>query len=188
MKFSVKKLKRILMPAAAVCTACLMMGVEECDPEQSSTVLDDLLQVETEPVKAAISVHEIVKYPRADETEQTVPSYFGAEVTVRRLPLLYYKEILSATPIPRTGEDGFFDLRLKFTSRGRKMWIGLSVANRHKQLAFLIDGMYYRSFRPRLIYDEATDEVIIDGPFDQATAKELEVNTPLNYKKGQRKK
>ena len=185
MKFHLKK---FLMPAAAICTACLLMGVEDCDPDQPTSVIDDLLQVETEPPKAAISIHEIVKYPRADETEQVVPSYFGAEVTIRRLPLLYYKEILSATPIPRTGEDGFFDIRIKLTGRGRKMWIGLSVPNRSKQLALLIDGMYYRSFRPRLIYDESSDEVIIDGPFDQATAKELEVNTPLNYKKGQRKK
>lgn len=173
----------MLMPAAAVCTAVLMMGVEECDPDKMDSQIETLLQTETEPPKGAISIHEIVKYPHADETEQKIPSYFGADITIRRLPLLFYKEIESVTMVPRTNDPEFFDLRLKLSGRGRKMWIGLSVPNQRNQLAFVIDGMYYRSFRPRIIYDDTTDVVTIDGPFDRATAMELQANGEKNHKK-----
>ena len=175
--------KRMIMPAAAVCAAILCMGTEKCDPEEANDKLDELLQVETEPPKGAISIHEIVKYPRADETEQKIPSYFGGDVTIRRLPLLFYKEVESITAIQRASEPGFYDLKLKMTSRGRKMWIGLSVPNQRTPLAFVVDGMYYRSFKPRMIYDDTTDEVIVDGPFDQATALEIQNNSSKNHRK-----
>lgn len=175
--------KKAVMPVAAVCTAVLVMGVEQCDPEEMDEKMNEMLQVETEPPKGAVSIHEIVKYPRADETEQKIPSYFGTDVTIRRLPLLFYKEIEAATAIPRTGDPNFYDLKLKLTSRGRKMWIGLSVPNQRTPLAFVIDGMYYRSFKPRMIYDDSSDEVIVDGPFDQATALEIQNNAAKNYRK-----
>lgn len=175
--------KKAFMPIAALCVAVLAMGVEKCDPDEMSDKMDELMQVETEPPKGAVSIHEIIKYPRADETEQKIPSYFGSDVTIRRLPLLFYKEIESITAVPRTSEPGFYDLKLKLTIRGRKMWIGLSVPNQRTPLAFVIDGMYYRSFKPRMIYDDTTDEVIVDGPFDQATALEIQNNSGKNYRK-----
>ena len=104
-------------------------------------------------------------------------------MTINRLPLLFSKEIMSITAIPRVSDPDFYDLRVKLTSRGRKMWIGLSVPNQKTNLAFVIDGMYYRSFRPRMIYDDVTDEIIIDGPFDKATALEVQNNAEKNYKK-----
>ncbi len=174
------------MPALALCTAVLMMGVEECDPNTIDAQLEEMLNLETEPVKSAISIHEVVKYPRANETERVVPSYFGTDVTIRKLPLLFYKEIMSVTIMERPHEPGFYDLQLKLTSRGRKMWIGLSVPHQNDYLAFLVDGMYYRAFRPRMIYGDETDTVIIDGPFDQATARELAAQAARNYKKGLR--
>lgn len=173
-----------MMPVAAICTACLMMAVEECDPENPTRDLEILLDPSmAEPQKAVVSVHEIVRYPRANEHEQKIPSYFGNEVTINRLPLLFSKEIMSITAIPRVSDPDFYDLRVKLTSRGRKMWIGLSVPNQKTNLAFVIDGMYYRSFRPRMIYDDVTDEIIIDGPFDKATALEVQNNAEKNYKK-----
>ena len=175
--------KRAIMPVAAICAAVLVMGVEKCDPDEMGDKMEELMEVEAESPKGAVSIHEIIKYPRADETEQKIPSYFGSDITIRRLPLLYYKEIESITAIPRTADPGFYDLKLKMTSRGRKMWIGLSVPNQRTPLAFVIDGMYYRSFKPRMIYDDVSDEVIVDGPFDQATALELQNNSAKNYRK-----
>ena len=66
------------------------------------------------------------------------------------------------------------------------MWIGLSVPNQRNQLAFVIDGMFYRSFQPRLIYDDVTDEIIIDGPFDKATALEIQNQSQKNHRKANR--
>ena len=34
---------------------------------------------------------------------------------------------------------------------------------------------------PRLFYDDVTDSIIVDGPFDPATAKRLESNSARNY-------
>jgi len=175
--------KRAVMPAAAVCTAVLVMGVEKCDPDEMEEKVNEMLQVETEPPKGAISIHEIVKYPKANEMEQKIPSYFGNEITINRVPLLFYKEIENVTAVPRAGDPNFYDLKLKMTTRGRKMWIGLSVPNQRTPLAFVIDGMYYRSFKPRMIYDDTTDEVIVDGPFDQATALEIQNNAAKNHRK-----
>ena len=175
--------KRAVMPAVAVCAAVLVMGVDQCDPDEMSEKMDELMQVETEAPKGAVSIHEIVKYPHADETEQKIPSYFGSDITIRRLPLLFYKEIEQITAVPRSTEPGFYDLKLKMTTRGRKMWIGLSVPNQRTPLAFVIDGMYYRSFKPRMIYDDVSVEVIVDGPFDQATALEVQNNSAKNYRK-----
>ena len=45
----------------------------------------------------------------------------------------------------------------------------------------MIDGYFYRAFRPRLLMEENDLTVIIDGPFDQATAKSLEYHSEFNY-------
>ncbi len=184
MKISFKK---FVMPALALCTACLMMGVEECDPENPTKAMEELLDPSlAEAPKAVISIHEIIRYPRASEIEQKIPSYFGKDVTINRNPMLFSKEIIEIKAIPQVRDPNYFDLHLKLTVRGRKMWIGLSVNNRREQLAFVIDGMFYRSFQPRMIYDDVTDEVIIDGPFDKATALEIQNQSKKNYKKANR--
>ena len=86
--------------------------------------------------------------------------------------------VLPYVPIP--GEQGFYNLRFDFTERGRMLWINLSVQHKGTQLAFVIDGTVYRGFVPRQIPDDAT-WVIVDGPFDQATAMALQNNAKYNY-------
>ena len=66
------------------------------------------------------------------------------------------------------------------TDRGHKLWINLSVQHKGQQLAFVIDGTVYRGFVPRQIADNALS-VIVDGPFDQATAMALQNNAKYNY-------
>ena len=162
--------KKFVMPALALCTACLMMGVEECDPENPTKAMEELLDPSlAEAPKAVISIHEIIRYPRASEIEQKIPSYFGKDVTINRNPMLFSKEIIEIKAIPQVRDPNYFDLHLKLTVRGRKMWIGLSVNNRREQLAFVIDGMFYRSFQPRMIYDDVT------GKFSFPVPMEIEV-------------
>ena len=43
------------------------------------------------------------------------------------------------------------------------------------------DGYFYRAFRPRRLVGEDDLTVLIDGPFDQATAKTLEFHSEFNY-------
>ena len=91
-------------------------------------------------------------------------------------------EITNIQPIPIPGDQGFYNLRFDLTERGRKLWINLSVQHKGQELAFVIDGTVYRGIKPRLISDEATT-VIVDGPFDQATALALQNNAKFNYYK-----
>ena len=48
-------------------------------------------------------------------------------------------------------------------------------------MAFIIDGMVYRTFVPRLFYDDVSTSIIVDGPFDPTTAKKLESNASRNH-------
>ena len=51
------------------------------------------------------------------------------------------------------------------------------------QLAFVIDGTVYRGFVPRQLDNDEAMSVIVDGPFDQATAMALQNNAKYNYYK-----
>ena len=96
------------------------------------------------------------------------------------LQLLDSSEIKYIQPIPIPGDQGFYNLRFDLTDRGHKLWINLSVQHKGAQLAFVIDGTVYRGFVPRQIADDALS-VIVDGPFDQATAMALQNNSKYNY-------
>ena len=47
-------------------------------------------------------------------------------------------------------------------------------------LAFVIDNVLYRTFTPRFLYSDG-DTVVIDGPFDEAAALNLEANAIRNF-------
>ena len=83
------------------------------------------------------------------------------------------KDIEEVKIEPRASDPDMYDLHLYLTERGRKMWIGLSVPNRNTELAFVVDGLMYRKFIPRMLYDDSTRDIIVDGPFDPATAQEI---------------
>ena len=73
-------------------------------------------------------------------------------------------------------------LRLNLTPAGGAIWRQLSVDHRTDTttLAFVVDGVLYRTFRPRFLYDN-TDTVVIDGPFDEPMALNLEANSIRNF-------
>ena len=96
------------------------------------------------------------------------------------MQLLDSSEIKNIQYVPIPGDQGFYNLKFDLTERGRMLWINLSVQHKGTQLAFVIDGTVYRGFVPRQIDDEATT-VIVDGPFDQATAMALQNNAKYNY-------
>ena len=101
-------------------------------------------------------------------------------MTIHYIQLLDSSEIKNITYVPIPGDQGFYNLRFDLTDRGHKLWINLSVQHKGTQLAFVIDGTVYRGFVPRQIADDALS-VIVDGPFDQATALALQNNAKYNY-------
>ncbi len=177
--------KRICLAFGVLSSACLLMGSSTCNPEETWEMMLDPEAAEkmmAEP-EYVVTVHQIVKYPRAEMLEKAIPSYFGDSVIVNQNYYISSKEIEKIELLERKTDPGFYDLKLTFTSRGQKMWIGLSVNNRRNQLAFVIDGMHYRNFEPRLIMDDEDLTVIVDGPFDVATANALQKNSESNFKK-----
>ena len=47
-------------------------------------------------------------------------------------------------------------------------------------LAFVIDNVLYRTFKPRFLYSDE-DNVVVDGPFDEPAALNLEANAIRNF-------
>ena len=132
-----------------------------------------------------VSIHEIVRYKRGDDREVEVESMFGDEIIVDRTPLLDSSDIISIEAIAVNDLPGFYKLRLHLTQDGGKAWRKLSLGNiddttSATSIAFLIDGVAYRTFKPRFLYSDE-DTVVIDGPFDEPAALNIEANAIRNF-------
>ena len=131
---------------------------------------------------AVISIHELVKHKRGDEKEYEIRSMYGDEVIIDKNQLLDTSDIVSIEAIAINDLPGFYKLRLNLTPAGGAIWRQLSVDHRSDTttLAFVVDGVLYRTFRPRFLYDN-NDTVVIDGPFDEPMALNLEANSIRNF-------
>ena len=135
--------------------------------------------------KYVISVHEIVKYPRGIDLEQEVDSFFGKSICVNKNYFLHSKDISNIEVIKRVDNPDFYDLRLTLAPRGVKMWSAFAVLTRvdRKEMALLIDGIHYRTFTPAILLDPEVNVVMLEGPFDPATASGLMKNAKINFSK-----
>ena len=135
-----------------------------------------------------VSIHEIIRHKRGDEKEVEVETMFEDEIIVDRNPLLDSSDIISIEAIAVNDLPGFYKLRLHLTQDGGKIWRKLSLGNLNDtaasnsapSLAFLIDSVCYRTFKPRFLYSDV-DSVVIDGPFDEPAALNLEANAIRNF-------
>ena len=177
-----KNFHRFFAPAALLTAALFCCGYHSCDKEEVRLYFDpDNWEEMQKPAKNVVSIHEVIRRRTGDSIERTVSSYFGDDVTIHAMQLLDSSEIKYIQPVPIPGDQGFYNLRLELTERGRKLWINLSVQHKGTELAFVIDGTVYRGFVPRMLDDDADMDVIVDGPFDQATALALQNNAKFNY-------
>ena len=176
-----KIFRKLLAPVALLCSVIFCCGYHSCDHEEVNLYMDpDNWEEMQLPPKNVVSIHEVIRPKKGDSIERTVASYFGGDVTINSIQLLDSSEIKYIQPVPIPGDQGFYSLRLDMTERGHKLWINLSVQHKGQQLAFVIDGTVYRGFVPRQIADDALS-VIVDGPFDQATAMALQNHSKYNY-------
>ncbi len=141
---------------------------------------DDRMKEENQP-KYVISTHQLVKYPRANKLEIKVPAYDGRSVWIVKTPFIHSRHIEEVQMVPRANEPNFYDLKLKLTRRGRLIWMQMSVQFRHEDLALLIDGMFYRVFRPGKITTEEDTWVLLEGPVDYSSAQGAVKNAKKNY-------
>lgn len=129
-----------------------------------------------------VSIHEIVRYPRGGENEYEIHAMFEDEVIIDKDQLLDSSDIISIEAIAINDLPGFYKLRLHLTPDGGKVWRKLSIEGRDTSptLAFVIDNVLYRTFKPRFLYT-GEDNVVVDGPFDEPTALNLEANAIRNF-------
>lgn len=132
-----------------------------------------------------VAISQIVKYPRAKSIEKDVDTFSGGKICINTNSLLFASEIEKIELLPRDPSGKFYDLKLRLTRKGRLLWMQIAAEFSHTKLAFMIDGMCYRTFKPRPLggggYEDKTGFVIIDGPFDKFTAEALAKHAEDNY-------
>lgn len=177
------KIRNIVLQACIVVLAVFSCGYHSCDATEKEILSDPSNWAATqEPPKNVVSIHKIIKRRSGDGVEQTIKAYFEDDVTINKLQELDSSEILSITAVPISGSDNY-NLLLNLTERGRKMWVALSVASKGLPMAFVVDGMMYRRFIPRVLANDSISSVLVDGPFDRATALGIQNQSKLNYYK-----
>ena len=176
---------------AALCLAALCLiscsgGAKSIfDPLGVDEKADDVYTpVVGEPGEiGVVSIHELIRHKRGDEKEIEISAMFEDEVFIDKTPLLDSSDIISIEAIAINDLPGFYKLRLHLTPEGGKIWRKLSLENRDSNapsLAFVIDSVSYRTIKPRFLYSDQ-DTVIVDGPFDEAAALNIEANAIRNF-------
>ena len=176
------KIKSFAVVFGLMTLVVLLTGVSSCekfleDPEKA-------FQEETDKTPHyVLTIHEIIKYKRAELVEMDVDSFFGGTVCVNKNPCIHSRDIQKVEMQPRPGNTDFYDLNITLTERGKMLWSAMSVTRaENKKLGILIDGMYYRSINPPMLTDNEVTTVHLDGPFDPATAKGIVNNSERNFK------
>ena len=168
---------------AAACLISCGGGGNIFDPMNVDGKEDVYTPVVGEPGEyGVVSIHEIIRHKRGDERECEIGAMFEDEVIIDKNPLLDSSEIISIEAIAINDLPGFYKLRLHLTQNGGKLWRKLALGDREKSpsLAFVIEDVLYRTIKPRFLYTDE-DTVVVDGPFDEAAALNLEANAIRNF-------
>ena len=180
------RLAALVLAAASFCllASCGGSASSILDPLNVDSKSDVYKPVVGEPGEfGVVSIHEIIRHKRGADKEIEVETMFGDEIIIDKNPVLDSSDIISIEAIAVNDLPGFYKLRLHLTQDGGKAWRKLSIENRDNSstsLAFLIDGVSYRTFKPRFLYSDS-DTVVIDGPFDEPAALNLEANAIRNF-------
>ena len=161
---------------------CCGAGGGSCTAEDVDHVFaPENFDTSDRPLECLIEIQEIIRLRRGTEKDVMAPTMFGDDICLNKTVLLDSADIKKIKAIPIEKMPPYYSLELQLNERGRRHWIGLSLPNKATHVAFVVDGIVYRTFVPRLFYDDVTTSIIVDGPFDPATAKRLESNSARNY-------
>ena len=144
---------------------------------------DKFIGSQKKPINV-ISINKIVKYPRAKMLEKKIRTFSGQEIYINMNSMLFASEIKDVELLPRDPEGKYYDLKLKLGRKGRLCWMNISAGFASEKLAFLVDGLCYRTFKPRKLeggYEDEDAYVIIDGPFDKGMAEAMADHAEDNY-------
>jgi hypothetical protein len=131
--------------------------------------------------KYALTFHQVVEYPRAEEVEKQITTFDGKKIWLNTNFFFSSREIVNAKMIERKDQKDFYDISLNLSRRGKMKWMNMAMNFRHSEIAIMLDGMYYRSFTPEVMTDEDTEWVTVPGPFDPVTAKGIVKYAEKNY-------
>lgn len=135
----------------------------------------------TDNPEYVVSIHQIIPYPRGLDFEREVTSFTGGKLMINSHSEIHSRNFSKVEMVPNPKNPHACDLKVTLDRRGKMIWGQLSLNYRGEQLAFIVDGIMYRQFSPRLL-GETADSVIIDGPFDRNTAANIAKHSESNYK------
>ena len=166
-------LKKILLFTAVSC----LLFITGCETLED---IDDSMK-ETPKARYVLSLHQVVKYPRAKDLERKITSFDGREFWINTNQFFHSRHIEKVELIPSKERKGFYDLNLRLDSNGAMKWLQMSMAFRHEELALLIDGNFYKLYKPDQLTNEEDNWVVLTGPFDKVTATGIKKYAKKNY-------
>jgi len=166
----------MMFVAAAV---VFLSGCETMDDVMESFQKDDLKK----GVHYRLSVHEIVKYPRATKLERALPM-FGSDdkVWVNMNSFIDSRRIKDIKLLDVEDKPGMKHLSLELDERGIFMWLQLSNSFIGTRLALVCDGKVLKLFTINERSTEESEWVTLEGPFDFVNAGLVKKYAKHNYK------
>lgn len=139
-------------------------------------------EVEDQQKKYEIALHAIVKYPRATENEQDIPTLDGKTIWINKNQLFSSKNVKRVKAVPRPGNPDLYDLEVKVDRFGRLQWQLLAGNHAGEPVALIVDGVYFASFYPEPPENDSTYWISLRVGLDPVTARGIARNARPNYK------
>lgn len=148
--------------------------------------LDKLLKPEEGKLKKGIhqrlSIHQIVKYPRAAKLEKALPTVDGKEkVWVNMNYFIDSHNFKDIKLVEVEGKPGMYNFSVELDEQGVLKWLQLSNGFFGVPLALVCDGKVLKIFTIKKRTKEDTKWVTIEGPFDFVNAKLVQKYAKHNY-------
>ncbi|MBR4956595.1 MAG: hypothetical protein IKZ31_02450 [Lentisphaeria bacterium] len=133
--------------------------------------------------KYLFALYAPVKYPRGlRELERQIVTFEGKRLWINTNQFFSSRHVLEIRKMPRTDVPGAYDLALRLSDSGVRIWTMLAQQFNHEPMIMLIDNYYQCSFNPQPLADVDTNWVVISYPFDEVTAKGMEKYAGKNFK------
>ena len=166
--------KRSLLSVAAI-FSLLIVGCE---------TIKEAMHPKDEKDKApryVITLHQIVKYPRASDLERQITAFDGRKYWINMNQFFHSRHIEEVKLVPSKEREGYFDVLMKLDPSGIMKWVQLSMHFKREKMAMLIDGHFYELYTPDQLADENDEWVLLRGPFDKVTAGGIKKYANKNF-------
>ncbi|MDR0932102.1 MAG: hypothetical protein LBM70_03670 [Victivallales bacterium] len=169
----------LLLAMTPGCEAIQEAWEEAMDPDTEITDNPNSTEYKR---KYVVHINSIVKHhSRAGELEKEIPTLNGGTVWINTNQLFSSKHIKNAKAVARPGNPNLFDLQFEVDRFGRLQWQLLAGDHVSEQVALVVDGVYFASFYPELVKDDASAWVTLRVGLNAVTARGIARNAKNNY-------